>query len=607
LLGSAAAFLLAAFGIWLWRGKAVKPVEHAMTRLTSNGVSHGPAISPDGEVIAYASYSGFEPNIWTQRVGGGSVVQITNEKDGAGEPVFSPDGRQIMYVSFGLMQVYEVPAFGGMPRLIANDADQPLYTLDGATVILIRNVKGWHVFLVPRTGGTPVELQPEFRVRAGPLPLAGGSWFLLAGYRQGHLEDLTKWWKISNPEGKLEGMALPRSLNGGKDAPAPLALTVPEKGSRQWAIFGRPLGNTTNLFRVALDSTGRPSSDPEQITFSSGQADSPSISRNGRMVFENRTETTNIWSIPIDANAARVNGDRQDLTKVEGISYWGAALSHDGTLVAFFSDNGQPGEVADIRHDGRLVVRDLTSGREKQLAQNLSLERVNPPVISPDGKTVAYYNLRPASAPDIYLVSTVWGEPRPVCQECGFPRAFSSDGKSLLVNNRVREGQPYGIASIELATGKVMDILHDARHEYADPALSWDDRWMLFQTVTDRDSRHPRIYVTPIEKLVPAGPEHWIQLTSGDYREYKPKFSPDGSVVYFASNRDGSTCLWAQRLDQKTKRAVGKPFSVQHFHGSQRVKESRSSGYITVNVAKGKIVTDLEEVHSDIWMIQLDR
>jgi len=103
------------------------------------------------------------------------------------------------------------------------------------------------------------------------------------------------------------------------------------------------------------------------------------------------------------------------------------------------------------------------------------------------------------------------------------------------------------------------------------------------------------------------GPERWIQLTSGEYHDDKEQFSPDGNTMYFTSNRDGFTCMWALRLDPKTKRPLGAPFAIQHFHGSQRIYAGISeSNHMEVDVARDKIVTNLDEFRSDIWMTQLE-
>ena len=49
---------------------------------------------------------------------------------------------------------------------------------------------------------------------------------------------------------------------------------------------------------------------------------------------------------------------------------------------------------------------------------------------------------------------------------------------------------------------------------------------------------------------------------------YKPQLFPDGNTMYFTSNRDGFMCMWAMRLDPKTKRPLGAPFPIQHFHAA---------------------------------------
>jgi hypothetical protein len=46
----------------------------------------------------------------------------------------------------------------------------------------------------------------------------------------------------------------------------------------------------------------------------------------------------------------------------------------------------------------------------------------------------------------------------------------------------------------------------------------------------------------------------------------RPAWSPDGNLLYFFSDSDGSRCIWARRLDPKTKKPVGTPFAVLHLH-----------------------------------------
>jgi len=124
---------------------------------------------------------------------------------------------------------------------------------------------------------------------------------------------------------------------------------------------------------------------------------------------------------------------------------------------------------------------------------------------------------------------------------------------------------------VDVATGKVATVLTDSQRNLWNPYYSWDDKWVGFVMEIGADQQHYRIYVTPAENFVPAGPDRWIQLTSGEYHDDKEQFSPDGNTMYFTSNRDGFTCMWALRLDPKTERPQGAPFAIQHFHGSQRI------------------------------------
>jgi serine/threonine protein kinase len=595
---SAALLLVVAVAGWFWwHSRPAKTVERSLTRLTSNGVSVNPAISPDGKLLAYqASIGGPNPDIWVQQIGGGKAIQVTHEKDGASSPIFSPDGTSIAYESHG--GVYEVPTLGGDPRVVSAEGRAPRYMPDGSAILFVRIVEGrFRLFTNPRMGGTSVAIQSEAHFATFPIVSPDGSEVLTLTARDGRREqDLKRWWMISIPGGKLEEVAPPSLLPGETYAPPPLAWMMLDKNfSKQWIIFGRADSDTYNLFRVAFTTDGKVTSDPERLTFTTGYSAGPSVSEGGRMVFNSGTSlSTNLWSIPIDTNSARITGERQNLTQVEGVRDRSPSLSRDGKKVAFFSGRS-------------LVVRDLVTGRETQLAQDLQLTSGTGPTISPDGSLVAYYvSNRARTEADFYSISTTGGSTR-ACQDCGIPKGFSSDGRHVLTQKgNFREGLVQ-IALADVATGKAAIVLSDSQHNLYNPYYSWDDKWMGFLMRIGDDNEHYRIYVTPVENFVPAGPDRWVQLTSGEYHDDKQQFSPDGNTMYFTSNRDGFTCIWAQRLDPKTKRALGAPFPIQHFHGSQRIYSGISrSNDMEVNVAKDKIVTNLDEFHSDIWMMELE-
>ena len=594
---SAAALLLAATFAWLWtHSRPAKTAERSLTRLTTNGTSFDPAISRDGKMIAYAAaVGGFDKDIWVQQVAGGKAIQITHEKEGAVAPAFSPDGSQIAYSSRG--GIYEMPALGGDARLIVSDGFAPRYTPDGSTVLFVAYVQGSpRLFTVPRMGGTPVSVRPDLPI-LDYLPSPNGKKVLARLAREGgEGQDLMRWWTIGIPGGELAEIHPPAMPPGQSDAGIPLDWVSLDSGGQQWVIFSRPAGGSTNLFRVPVTSDGKVLSDAEQITSAPAVDFGAAASSDGRMVFSIGTVSSNLWSIPIDTNQGRVTGERQPLTQVEGVRDADVSLSRDGKRAVFTSE-------------GRIFTKDLGTDGETQLAQGDS------PSISPDGSFVAY-TVEEGQKNSVYMVPTVGGAPRRICQGCASLglKGFSADGSEVLAQDFSEDTMLDRIELINIASGKVKVVLSYPNRSLWHPYYSWDDKWMTFKMQVDPPSignynaQRFRIYITPVEDSIPAGEGRWIALTSGEYADDKPQLSPDGNTLYFTSNRDHHNCFWAQRLNPKTKRPEGAPFAVQHLHYQRFIGGSGGNPLFSMelNVARDKIVTNIEDAHSDIWMTPLE-
>jgi hypothetical protein len=100
---------------------------------------------------------------------------------------------------------------------------------------------------------------------------------------------------------------------------------------------------------------------------------------------------------------------------------------------------------------------------------------------------------------------------------------------------------------------------------------------------------------TPVEL------ERWAPLTELKYFDANPIFSRDGKILYFNSDRDGFTCLWAMRFNPATGKPVDAPYPVKHFHGNPRYY----SWYPVFSVGPDRIIISLEQVQSDLWMTNL--
>jgi eukaryotic-like serine/threonine-protein kinase len=81
-----------------------------------------------------------------------------------------------------------------------------------------------------------------------------------------------------------------------------------------------------------------------------------------------------------------------------------------------------------------------------------------------------------------------------------------------------------------------------------------------------------------------------------------PRWSPDGALLYFVSERDGFRCLWAQRLEPTAKTPFGPAVPAHHFHRARRSLKDVPFQYLEMGVAPDKIVLPLAERTGNIWM-----
>src|ERR1700744_2242598 len=135
--------------------------------------------------------------------------------------------------------------------------------------------------------------------------------------------------------------------------------------------------------------------------------------------------------------------------------------------------------------------------------------------------------------------------------------------------------------------------------------LSWDDRWVVFKTSSSLTSRVWPLWIAPVRNRVAGDRSEWISITDGQYADDKPQFSPDGNTVYFTSMRDGYRCIWAQRLDPRTKHPAGPPVAYAHFHtATERMSGVWSSvdGDAALTVGRNRMMINLPERQGRIWL-----
>lgn len=603
--------VLAAAGAawWLRQSPApspgvANPPGTVLTPITADsGLSYSPALSPDGKLLAYASDRSGEGNldIWVQQVGGGEPVRLTNHKADDYEPSFSPDGTLIAFSSMRQgagSGVYVIPALSGRERLIATRGTSPRFSPDGQW-IAYSNVE--KTYVVPTGGGASRQLAPEFLTATHPVWFPDGKRLLVVGNRAAPGSIIDDWYIVPLDGGASRGMGAGEVLRQHRlRGPYGAVLTgiVPEVSPKGDAIvFSASAGTSTNLWRLRISpETGVFSGVPEQLTFLATEAgfgfQSPSAALSGgvlRVAFWNVTANVDLWSLALDANEGKPSGPMRQLTSNAATEQWGS-LSADGRAMTY---NVRTRENWDV------WLMDLDSGRQEPLV-------VGPwadlwPKITRDGRRVAYA-VEDGKKQEIYILTLGAAVPEKVCDNCTEPWDWSSDGQHLLY----RTGLPRKIGVVGSTAGGHIVLQHPQYSLHA-PRFSPDDRWIAFTAGKAGTAADARVlFIAPFRGQAEIPFAEWQAVSdSADSIDSAAGWSPDGHLLYFMSDRDGSRCLWAQRLDA-AKRPQGQPFEVQPFHYPQvRSMGLWQPGAAGTSIGRDRIVFSKVAPSGNIWMAEV--
>ena len=227
--------------------------------------------------------------------------------------------------------------------------------------------------------------------------------------------------------------------------------------------------------------------------------------------------------------------------------------------------------------------------RALQIEDLLNVKRVGSPVVSPDGKWVAYtvsetYMEKDRSETRIWMIPAEGGEAIPMTGK-GYSASqpqWSPDNKYLsFISSKSGTSQVWTLNRLGGEAVQMTDIIQGVDEHLWSPdgsrlLLSITDPKPEELTKTKEDDEKPKPYVidrlqfkrdyvgyldryrTHLYVYTP-GDSAAIQITSGDYDDSSPTWSPDGKSIAFVSNRteepDGNTNsdIWVVSADNTDK------------------------------------------------------
>jgi eukaryotic-like serine/threonine-protein kinase len=592
-----------ATAVWLRRAK--KPSLPEVKLLSSSGFS--PALSRDGKLLAYVSAPGEgERHVMVQQTAGGEAVQVTSGPSWDDAPDFSPDGTNIaFYSSRNGGGIYVVPTLHGEPRLVAAtpELEQLRFSPSGDRILYTLEQKAYTVSI---DGGQPISLplNQDFRVDGPSVWAPDGTRILFYGVRRSEQSN-PAWWIVPLTTGKPTPVRLPGAEKNDEPEYAVRAW-VRIAGDREWIIYASGNRESWKLWRVGVSSDGATNDNPELVASGVGNLEEfASVSGDGKLAYGLVELVASIHQIPMDSRGQK-SGPTLELSLLQNGSHLFPSVSRDGKWMAYSTQTS-----GDHPYTARL--RDLTTGADHFLGdqgrsgRNLEVSASGDGskfVFNRDCKTGGWIGTPENPLPCGFIV-TPGGEPEQVCERCT-PRGFSSDGSVLLIQ-KYDQGDPSKtrIAAVDLRTKAERDFLRLPDRPLFHAYFSWDDKWVVFKKISSNLLPPSQILIAPMRKGSPAGQTEWIAVTDGQHSDDKPQFSADGNTVYFTSTRDGFLCIWAQRLDPVTRHPVGAPFAFEHFHDAAGRAAVAVQDFSDLSVARDKMLINLPEVHSYIWVTQM--
>ena len=481
--------------VWRARTTPVSVPVQLLPLASYPGVEGAPALSPDGNLVAFAWSGNADAgptDIYVKAVGSEALRQVTATPDSETGPAWSPDGHSIALVRAG-QGVFTVSQLGGAERQVSASGTHVAWAGDSKSILIRDRPRDTSPF-----GIQQVFLDTLDRRQLTQAPVGAGDWRFEVS-PDGRTLAFIRYEKVGISDVYVVPMTggEPRRLTDWNAAIEGLSWTP--NGREIIYSLDEPPAN--RLWRIPVNggtpARGSPIADMPMA------ATNPSISKPmpgqpARLAFQTIARDVDLQLVDLDAPLLHDTFESRPIvnsTRVEG----SARFSRDGTRIAFASFRSGNPEVWIAQGDGS-GVRQLTTlgatgvligewspdgtriafeaamagnsdvyivgadgGHLRRLTAEPSIEGV--PIWSRDGQWIYFASTRAGAIPDIWRVSPDGGEPIRVTRKGGFEPRESSDGQYLFYLDRHPGGAPiHGrVMRVPLGGGREEAVLERVR------------------------------------------------------------------------------------------------------------------------------------------------
>jgi Tol biopolymer transport system component len=581
-------------------------------RLTSSSHSDlNPTWSPDGTRIAFATnrdtnglYYGYE--IYVMNTDGSNQQRLTYNSVDDVNPAWSPDGTRIAFATQrdGNYEIYVMNADGSnQQRMTSNTAvdGNPAWSHNGTRIVFVRNIGLYYseIYIINAnvcqecTGTPPIDLSNSPSADFDPTFSPIGTKIAFVTNRDGNNEIYTM-----NPDGTGKTRVTNNTALDSEPSWQPtsvkllpaisindITLKEPNSGNRNFIFTVTRSGNTTGVSSVKVKTANITAIAPSDYASNSATLNFAAGETTKTVTIVVKNDTSVEPDETFFVNLSNCIGCIITDTHGVGTILSGQAVSNG--RIAFVSERDGNEEIYVMNADGSNVQR-LTFDAVGNPKSDVS------PTWSPDGTRIAFVSNRDGNY-EIYamnangsnqqrLTSSIYGDINPTWSPKGTKIAFATnrDTNGLYYGYEIYVMNADGSNQQRLTNNSVDDVhpswspdgtrmafatQRDGNYEiYVMNANGSNQQRMTFDTAVDGSPSwshdgtrivfvrnfglyYAEIYIMNADACQECTGIPPTYLSGSVGAEVEPAFSPDGTKIAFATDKDGNYEIYAMNPD----------------------------------------------------------